>query len=548
MDTLCIPVGSNERAYRLAQIDSMASIYSGASYSLVLDAELSNIVYVGDSVMDQDCQSPHRHSRHNLFALLACSTWATRSWTLQEGRLPKKVAFQFYDSIVVLGGYDSGKKEGNKLIEEISTPRKHRYPLHEDAIPIVVIGQPHSPGKNPVRRTSDPTQPLLAKDCCCADMVLERAFYSTFIGPRKLAHMSDLFAETWDELAGRSTTMPEDVPLILTNMMNLLNNRLVKLHDAGDMYQTILLSLRSIPMAVFYNMGPRQEISRHHLNRWVPTEIGSFGMSRGSRLWWEIKSDCFELEYTERVRNQKTYMYIVGPNRPLKSGRYLKLGPASAVYRMTLGVDSDDGFDFNSFASACFLIEHRTTFDPSQAELSKIYRGACFYVHHGETVSNRDAGCTDVNMTFYCPLRLEKVTSVPSHDHALEVYEPITTSCTLRVKYGMYCAQSNSFRQNTNSDKDSPPGFKRLRVRMDYNFEPIALLVVLPIYVLVISTLFWIWQPCCECHLILCELLLVVAIGFAFPVMAITIVLGRDIGDWYYTRSSVVSRPHEEAI
>lgn len=49
MDTLCIPVKDEDVAFRIAQIDSMASIYKGAWICLVLDAELMKINPVDSS-------------------------------------------------------------------------------------------------------------------------------------------------------------------------------------------------------------------------------------------------------------------------------------------------------------------------------------------------------------------------------------------------------------------------------------------------------------------------------------------------------------------
>lgn len=254
MDTLCIPTGSKDANLRLAQVDSMASIYKGAFYGLVLDAELMNTV------------SNHTPAsrRSELIGLqtrasLACSIWMTRSWTLQEGQLPPRLAIKFKNGIAIMGKYpisrnhfgDYGERflhtrgDGNNRSGHIERVDRlsGRAPVEERAA-----------NGSEIEMTEILQKPLTL-DLEHVDRMLFRDCFATFFSSSKFANVKPrvtdhkdsstepTFATVWDELAGRSTTKPEDVPCIMTNMLDLTNDGLLDLDNAAQMFQTILLSL-----------------------------------------------------------------------------------------------------------------------------------------------------------------------------------------------------------------------------------------------------------------------------------------------------------------
>lgn len=86
IDTLCIPVGHEKE--RRQEIKKMASIYEGAEKTVVYDR----------SLMEASSNS----SREEVLIRIWKSPWASRLWTLQEGRLSKSLSFFFADKFYEL--------------------------------------------------------------------------------------------------------------------------------------------------------------------------------------------------------------------------------------------------------------------------------------------------------------------------------------------------------------------------------------------------------------------------------------------------------------
>ena len=89
IDTLCVPVGPPE-LQKLA-LNQMRVPYEQADHVLVIDAHLRSL---DSSELDAT----------EIFAQTSCSSWMRRLWTLQEGKLAKKVWFQFADKAVDVKG------------------------------------------------------------------------------------------------------------------------------------------------------------------------------------------------------------------------------------------------------------------------------------------------------------------------------------------------------------------------------------------------------------------------------------------------------------
>jgi hypothetical protein len=67
--------------------------------------------------------------------------------------------------------------------------------------------------------------------------------------------------------------MPNDLPVIITNTLDLDNRNILTYHDTAEMFQAILVSLTRLLMSLFFNTGPRKD--GKHQNRWVPVKIGA---------------------------------------------------------------------------------------------------------------------------------------------------------------------------------------------------------------------------------------------------------------------------------
>lgn len=442
MDTLCIPVGAGEHSLRLAQIDKMASIYTGASCSLLLDAELMSLAD-GPSVMSPVSMGVEFHAR------LACSIWMTRSWTLQEGKLPAKIAVRLRNSIVMLGRTSQADgRYTERLFSKLGNDEHSRRSNEMDGPSRQALDILRSGGSHACHELES-VQTFPRRDCQCVDIALQHSLYDTFFLEGDSRNRVRRFESVWDELAGRSTTMANDVPLIMTNMLNLENRGLLDLDSAGQMLQAIMLSLDWLPISVFYNTGPRHDQDGSHHNRWIPTKIDQSGFaSPGVSL--KVWSSHLEYAYSHSAQDRNTMMYTTAHLLAFKSETCLSVGSPDNIYVVQPSVAVDDRFDRKGFTSTCLLIEHWNSHSHED-----LLRGAAFYVHDRAVfqekgyrrvwrwLSQRKAKDTEppnLDVTFYCPLRLRKVTA--SEQTALDKSRAYalgaTESCNLRVSYGMY--------------------------------------------------------------------------------------------------------------
>ena len=88
MDTICVPVGKKNEAWRKAAIMRMADTYQNATTVLTLDAWLQTL--------------PSDSSMSDKMARLYVSNWIHRLWTVQESVLCAKLYVQFADAAQLL--------------------------------------------------------------------------------------------------------------------------------------------------------------------------------------------------------------------------------------------------------------------------------------------------------------------------------------------------------------------------------------------------------------------------------------------------------------
>lgn len=85
IDTLCVPVGPP--ALKTLALNRMRVPYERAEHVLVLDSHPRSL-------------ESSKLSYTEILARVSCSSWMRRLWTLQEGRLAKRLWFQFADKAV----------------------------------------------------------------------------------------------------------------------------------------------------------------------------------------------------------------------------------------------------------------------------------------------------------------------------------------------------------------------------------------------------------------------------------------------------------------
>lgn len=249
-DTLCIPVKSEDARLRNVAIDSMASVYAGAQEVLVLDAELMNNPYsIGECL-----------------PRVACSVWMCRSWTLQEGVLSKRYAFQFHDMTLV-------RRSWWQNVHRDPSSRRWDWARH---------GHTHGQITGPQQHhDSDSNEYLSMNDLLrmghgseehievarMLDRKLATDFFDTRYGTQ-----SQRFVLVWNSLACRSTTKPEDLFLILSNLLSLSPLEVQAISPELRL-PAIINSLDSIPFSFFMDPGPKYIRQDSNASSWVPEHL-----------------------------------------------------------------------------------------------------------------------------------------------------------------------------------------------------------------------------------------------------------------------------------
>ena len=302
------------------------------------------------------------------------------------------------------------------------------------------------------------------RECSCVDIALERTFYSTFfdgsvgIDISSESNKTDpsngttKFVSVWNELVGRSTTKPNDLFLIIANILDFDTRGLQQYEGAEEMFQAIILSLGRVPLSLFFNTGPRQDKDGSHQNRWVPLKI-STDILTPDHLF-TISSSHFSCEYTDQKRDEGITAYTINGILPLKPKLYLRSEHGDILYIVESSSSSADRFNTEGFTSTCIVVENMETSDRSGAK-----RAACFYVRdnhefppHGnrswwqqvlQTLPFRSKRnvLPVVDMTFICPMQLQLVGQIeaPSLDsNYIYSLSFVKLPCEFRVRYGVF--------------------------------------------------------------------------------------------------------------
>ena len=452
MDTLCIPTGVEEHSLRLLQIDKMASIYKGSTSSLVLDAELMATASDLMSTPLEGSKKGDTTSRLTAVsrARIACSTWMCRSWTLQEGQLAPTIAIQFQDKSIVLGriSQENGEYQERSLKEDIH-PREGSREARQHSKVAVQEKESTMLDKRSSACKGKQTGQTLSLECDCVGIALERALYSTFFKQR---NMCAELVSVWNELAGRSTTKSNDVFLIVASILGLELRGLLTYYDAGEVFQTILLSVDGVPLSLFFNTGLRQNQSGNHQNRWVPLRISKDTLTADHLL--KIFPSYLSYEYSSNERREGISIYTIKSVLPLKSKVRLCSESERTLYIVSSSNSNADQLDTSGFTSTCIIVE-----EANESEQLSVKRGACFYIRDNPEVSHphnsrrwywalrilrlgrKCAVRPKVDLVFSHPIRLQPDTKDKYSSLGIDEVHylaPVRSPCEFKIQYGMF--------------------------------------------------------------------------------------------------------------
>ena len=264
MDTMCIPVDPRHQTLRMKALHRMNLIYASAKKVLVLDQELANF----------DCESEPPELKH---ARILSSRWNTRCWTLQEAALADNVLYQFRNSAREVDLY---WEQWDQLIFFMQLPhrmlryiRPTNYEFMSDSkfFNKSSSSKIESFGKAYLRRCfSEKAIQISREHSQSFEVVTETFWYSR----KPVIKERRDFSKAWNAVGQRSTTMAEDIHVILANLTDFLAGQMMSLQTPGERTKMMLHCIGKFPLDVLFIKCPRPWANANHADRWIPSAPG----------------------------------------------------------------------------------------------------------------------------------------------------------------------------------------------------------------------------------------------------------------------------------
>ncbi|KAK4222699.1 hypothetical protein QBC38DRAFT_503780 [Podospora fimiseda] len=226
LDTFCIPQDPKHNELKNKAIGSMNLIYVAASNTLVFDTVLQNMdggqrpvsmLYNGQPTF----YAPANESLLDVTAHIVVSKWIGRAWTLQEGVLSGFLVFPLKGSLAFLRLLTPNF---DKLFNNNPSPLRPQGPLSEDVrhclLEILNKALNTEEHRNYARGTTD---------------------------------RATRFINAHSRLQSRTTTMTQDLPLILFNMSGLNGNVMSQFADAERKMKILIYSVGKLPIELLFS-------------------------------------------------------------------------------------------------------------------------------------------------------------------------------------------------------------------------------------------------------------------------------------------------------
>ncbi|KAF7555471.1 hypothetical protein G7Z17_g2150 [Cylindrodendrum hubeiense] len=264
---------ADDIALKFKAINQMAAIYSCAIQILILDSTMQKI----NSADVDVCE---------LLARISSMAWMTRCWTFQEGALAGDCQIQTADKSIdplrmVLEKVTENTYRMMQSKGKVQAVRNTLHAFHTFYLMIrekkfgPVDGEPSAmlQGRLTTRPVTaeEALQVMLARPMkydLRLDLHLRKKEW--FSRNTKLDIYLD-FLRCWNVLERRTTTKPNDIHIIIANILNFNAFTIINMEKPEDRMAIILWSLPRIPLAIFFdNTSTRHNSDEHHSNRWLP--------------------------------------------------------------------------------------------------------------------------------------------------------------------------------------------------------------------------------------------------------------------------------------
>ncbi|KAF4428941.1 het domain-containing [Fusarium acutatum] len=245
LDSFCIPQAVDDADLRGRAIASMNLIYAAASHTLVFDKglqaldagrRLASIAYPGRPAY----YSPKDENLLDVVAYIYASNWMGRAWTLQEGILSGRIVFPLHGSLAYLKMLRSSYNDGLGDLRE----------------------------SEPFQFFECQRVPRLRAN---AGQLSVRFSKEVLLTNARQADRAARFVKAHSLLQSRTTTQPEDIPLILMNMSCMNANAISQSKTTDVRMKQLFYGLGSLPTELLFSDCAR--LGACTVDAWIPREI-----------------------------------------------------------------------------------------------------------------------------------------------------------------------------------------------------------------------------------------------------------------------------------
>jgi hypothetical protein len=248
-------------------------------------------------------------------------------------------------------------------------------------------------------------------------------------------HRLKQLVDTWNELAHRSTTMPDDLHVIIANLLDFNADRIMKISTREDRMKAMILSFDLLPVSLFWNDGPKfgdsLSFDTSDNNRWIPvqpskTELTLSPVMQVTQGWLEVN-----IVSVDGMRNAEAFILHDNPARAGQASFLCAdLWSSSELQRVSLlGLRTDEILTPTFLGHAqCLIIEAA-----SATSRHNLRKGALF-----ARISPSEAeDSTIIRLTYCCPVTVEVCLHQSSDEERYARAEALSSTTKLNVKYGM---------------------------------------------------------------------------------------------------------------
>lgn len=248
--------------------------------------------------------------------------------------------------------------------------------------------------------------------------------------------------DTWNELAHRATTMPEDLYVIVANLLDFNAEAVMEAAEGrGERMRAMVLSFEELPVALFWNSAGRRWGGGGR-NGWVPVETSKSLLT--ARPVMEVREEGLRLDLGAGLQDgeEVTEVLLLEGGVDGEHDVIRILDPrTNSMHELTLF--RQDSCEASDGTQAVALVLERSLMSSSASQRPPVVRGALFY--RVTSTENQDA-CTDgapvLHLVYCCPLEASRIAhdDCTQHEPVIHTVAPISPATSITVQYGKYTA------------------------------------------------------------------------------------------------------------